>query len=61
MDRFEPKRPRAGGALLAAAILIGVIAGTFARQTSLGFLVGLAIGLLGVGAVWLLDRRRKRR
>ena len=49
--------PRAGGALLAAAILAGVVAGALARQPSIGFLVGLGVGLLLLGAVWLLDRR----
>jgi hypothetical protein len=50
--------PRAGGALLAASILLGVVGGSFARQPSLGFLAGLAVGLVLVGAVWWLDRRR---
>lgn len=50
--------PRAGGALLAAAILIGVVAGIVLRQPSIGFLAGLGAGLLLLGAVWLADRRR---
>jgi len=50
--------PRAGGALLAAAILIGVVAGIFLRQPSIGFLAGLGAGLLLLGVVWLSDRRR---
>jgi hypothetical protein len=54
----SPRFPRAGGALLAGAILIGVVAGTLAAQTSIGFLAGLAAGLLLLGLVWLLDRRR---
>ena len=49
--------PRSGGALLAAAILLGVVAGTFAGQPSIGFLAGLAVGLILLGAVWLIDRR----
>jgi hypothetical protein len=49
--------PRAGGALLAAAILVGVVAGIFLRQPSIGFLAGLGAGLLLLGAVWLSDRR----
>jgi hypothetical protein len=55
-----PRFPRAGGALLAAAILVGVVAGTVVRQTSIGFLAGLGAGLLLILAVWLLDRRRGR-
>lgn len=49
--------PRAGGALLAASILIGVLAGAFAGQPSIGFLAGLGIGLLLLAAVWLRERR----
>jgi hypothetical protein len=49
--------PRAGGALLAAALLLGVLGGSLAGQPSLGFLAGLAVGLVLLGAVWLIDRR----
>ena len=49
--------PRAGGALLAAAILIGVIAGVLLRQPSIGFLAGLGAGIALLALVWLLDRR----
>lgn len=52
--------PRAGGALLAASILLGVIVGSLAQQTSLGFLGGLGAGLVLVFAIWLHDQRRKR-
>lgn len=55
-----PSFQRAGGFLLAAAILLGVVVGILARQSSLGFLIGLAAGLLLLGAVWLIDRRRRR-
>ena len=48
--------PRAGGALLAGAILLGVVTGVILREASLGFLVGLGIGLLLLLAVWLKDR-----
>ena len=48
--------PRAGGALLAAALLVGVLGGTLAGQPSIGFLAGLAAGLVLVLAVWLIDR-----
>ena len=58
--RPTPRHPVAGGALLAGAIIIGVVAGTLTRQASLGFLLGLAIGLVLLGAVWLIDRRRRR-
>ena len=49
--------PRAGGALLAASILIGVAGGTLAGQPSIGFLAGLGVGLVLVVAMWLVDRR----
>lgn len=54
----EPGRKpqRAGGALLAAAILIGAVAGVAAGQPSVGFLAGLGAGLLLVATVWLLNR-----
>ncbi len=55
----SPPFPRAGGALLAGAILIGVTAGIVWRQPSLGFLAGLGVGLVLLGAVWLADRRRR--
>jgi hypothetical protein len=48
--------PRAGGFLLAVAILAGTFAGLAAGQASIGFLAGLGAGLLLLGAVWLLDR-----
>lgn len=48
--------PRSGGVLLAASILIGVVAGDFMRQPSIGFLAGLGVGLILLIAVWLIDR-----
>ncbi len=57
MARPDAKLPRAGGALLAAAILIGVLAGVAAGEPSIGFLAGLVIGLAMLGGVWILDRR----
>lgn len=48
----------AGGFLLAAAMLIGVVVGTVYRQPSIGFLAGFGIGLLLFLLVWLLDRRK---
>jgi hypothetical protein len=49
--------PRAGGALLAASLLAGALGGSLAGQASIGFLVGLGVGLTLLAAVWLLDRR----
>ena len=56
----SPRPPIAGGALLAGAILLGVVVGTLTQEASLGFLAGLVIGLALIGAVWLIDRRRRR-
>ena len=50
--------PRSGGALLAAAILLGLVGGLAVGQPSIGFLVGLGIGLAAVFAVWVGERRR---
>lgn len=59
MDDRRPRFRRAGGAMLAFSILIGVIAGTFLHQPSIGFLAGLGVGLLIVVTIWLVDRPRR--
>lgn len=48
----------AGGFLLAIALLVGVIVGAVKGEPSLGFVVGLGIGIAGLVIVWLLDRRK---
>ena len=55
----DRKIPLAGGALLALALLSGVIVGTVYRQPSIGFLAGLGAGLLLLALVWLADRPRR--
>lgn len=52
---------RSGGALLALSIIAGAVGGAFAGQASVGFLAGLAAGLVMLAAVWLFDRGRGRR
>jgi hypothetical protein len=49
---------RAGGSILAGAIIAGVIAGSILGQPSIGFLVGAAAGILMAVLLWLRDRRR---
>lgn len=49
--------PRAGGALLFVAIIVGALVGALAGQTSIGVLAGLAVGLALLVLVWLRDRR----
>ena len=58
MARPPRKDARSGGALLAVSIVAGAVGGTIGGQPSIGFLAGLAAGLLMLGAVWLVDRRR---
>ncbi|WP_165357420.1 hypothetical protein [Sphingosinicella sp. CPCC 101087] len=53
----NPRLPRAGGALLAGAILIGVLVGAVVGEPSIGFLAGLGVGLALMVLVWLIDRR----
>ncbi len=49
---------RAGGAILAGAIIAGAVAGVVAGQPSVGFLVGAGLGAALLLAIWLHDRRR---
>jgi hypothetical protein len=53
------RTPMAGGFLLALSILVGVFIGVIERQASIGFLAGLGVGLVLLGLVWLMDRRRR--
>jgi hypothetical protein len=55
----SPKRsPLGGGFLLALSIFAGVIGGGLLGQPSIGLIAGVAVGVLLLGFVWLLDRRR---
>jgi hypothetical protein len=51
--------PLAGGFLLCIAVLAGALTGVFLGQPSIGFLVGIGIGLTIAVAIWLLDRKRR--
>ena len=48
---------RAGGSIIAGAIIVGAVGGIVAGQPSIGFLAGAALGLLIALALWLKDRR----
>lgn len=52
------KTPRAGGALIAIAILVGAVVGIAWRQPVLGLVAGLAAGIALALLVWLMDKRR---
>ena len=59
MDPNSTSRsPVAGGCLLSASIMTGIVVGLFYREISIGFLAGLAVGIILALAVWLIDRMR---
>ncbi len=49
---------RAAGFILAISILGGAVAGAIVGQPSIGFLAGLATGVLIALLFWLSERRR---
>jgi hypothetical protein len=49
---------QAAGSVLAMSIIAGAVAGSIAGQPSIGFLAGLAAGVLIAILFWLNDRRR---
>ena len=57
MTSKKPRAARAGGILIAFAVIAGTVAGLFMRQTSLGMVGGMAVGLLLAGLIWIWDRR----
>lgn len=60
MASSPPKTPLAGGCFLSLAIMLGVVIGFFQGQASLGFLIGLGVGLVLAIGIWLRDRARTR-
>ncbi|UZK66105.1 hypothetical protein [Sphingomonas sp. M1-B02] len=61
MANSSSRSPMAGGFLLSLSLIVGVVAGAVQGQASIGFLAGLAVGLVLLTTVWLVDRRRSRR
>ena len=55
----SPTHPKAGGFLIAAAILIGAVAGVVRHQPTIGILAGSALGIAGALIVWARDRARR--
>jgi hypothetical protein len=51
---------QAGGFVLALSILVGAIAGAVMHQSSIGFLVGLGVGVVLALLIWVLDRSQGR-
>lgn len=60
MTQAPKNDSRSAGSLLAIAIIAGVAGGTVAGQTTIGFLIGLAVGLAMLGLVWAADKYRGR-
>ena len=54
----QSKTPLAGGCFLSLAIMAGVAIGVTQGEASLGFVIGLGVGLVIAVAVWLRDRKR---
>jgi hypothetical protein len=56
-----PRSPASlsGGFLIAASLIVGVIFGAWKGQPSLGFVVGLAVGVVLAVAVWQFDKMRR--
>lgn len=54
----EPRNPKAAGAPLALAIILGATIGGMVGQSTIGVLVGTGAGAALAIAVWLVDRRR---
>jgi uncharacterized membrane protein len=54
-QRVRPAQ--AAGFILAISIMAGAVAGAIVGQPSIGFLAGLAAGLLIAVLFWLNDRR----
>jgi len=48
---------RAGGAILAGAIIAGTVGGVIVGQSSIGFLAGAGAGILLVSLFWLRERK----
>jgi hypothetical protein len=51
-----PPAPAAGGVLVAAGAIVGAMGGFALGQTTIGFFVGLGLGIAAAVAIWLRGR-----
>ncbi len=59
LEKPKPRRgTMAGGVFFAVGVIAGVVIGTLYGQPSIGMIAGAGAGLLLVGLVWMIDRRR---
>jgi hypothetical protein len=58
MQDPEKKSSQGAGAIIAGAILVGVIAGVIAGQSSIGFLAGTGAGIVVALLLYMRDRKR---
>jgi len=56
MQEEKKKGPVAGGVFLALGMPAGAIIGGTYGQASIGFLIGLGVGVVIALAIWLMDR-----
>lgn len=54
----QDRNIQAPGVILAGAIMLGAVGGVIVGESSAGFLIGLAAGLIVTGIYWLRQRRR---
>ena len=59
MANASSRAPLAGGFLLAMSLMAGVIIGSIRGEPSMGFVIGLAVGIALVLAIWLRERARR--
>lgn len=59
MANTPSRTPLAGGFLLAISLVIGPVVGAIIGEPSMGFVGGLAVGLVLAIGIWLIDRTRR--
>ena len=58
-NRHTSNKPRAGGALIALATLLGAVVGIVLGQPSIGLLAGFGVGSIAAVAIWYSETRRR--